>query len=170
MNQKIWQNKSNGQLCITIPKKSGLKDGDVVSISRINVKKVVYCPFVGENFHFGHIKFLNESANHADILVCGVLTDKAVKEYRSNLSSNFTERYTVLSSLRMVDMVLTQQSMDPSENLIFLKDSFPNSEIILSYGTNWKEIPGINTLKNINGKLIQPECYFKLSNYGDNNE
>jgi len=34
MKKVVWLNKSNGQLCITIPKSSGIKVGEVVSIEK----------------------------------------------------------------------------------------------------------------------------------------
>ena len=33
--QKIWQNKGNSQLLITIPKNSGLREGEYVKIERV---------------------------------------------------------------------------------------------------------------------------------------
>ena len=39
MNKIVWANKSNGQLCVTIPKNSGIKEGDIVTIEKKKIKK-----------------------------------------------------------------------------------------------------------------------------------
>jgi len=33
--RKIWKNKGTGQLCLTVPKSSGLLEGDYVKVSKI---------------------------------------------------------------------------------------------------------------------------------------
>ena len=40
MKKIVWENQSNGQLCITIPKESGIKNGDIVSIEKEKIKTV----------------------------------------------------------------------------------------------------------------------------------
>ena len=42
MKRLVWENKSNGQLCVTIPKGSGIKSGDLVNIEKEKVKTIVY--------------------------------------------------------------------------------------------------------------------------------
>ena len=51
IKQKVWENKSNGQLCITIPKNLGLKGGSLVEIREAKVRKVVYSVVVADLFH-----------------------------------------------------------------------------------------------------------------------
>jgi len=36
--QRVWLNKSNGQKAITIPKDSGIEEGDFVRIKKVSVK------------------------------------------------------------------------------------------------------------------------------------
>ena len=42
MKRVVWENKSNKQLCVTIPSSSGLKAGDVVSVEKEKIRKIVY--------------------------------------------------------------------------------------------------------------------------------
>ena len=75
MKKVVWANKSNGQLCVTIPKKSGIKEGDIVNIEKENIKTIVYTPITGDMFHYGHLHVLQEANELGDFHICGVLTD-----------------------------------------------------------------------------------------------
>ena len=81
MKKLVWLNKSNGQLCVTIPKGSGLKEGDIVSIEKQKIKAVVYTPVTGDLFHYGHLQVLQKSNELGDFHVVGVVTDEAIKSY-----------------------------------------------------------------------------------------
>ena len=48
MKKVVWENKSNKQLCVTIPKNSGIKSGDIVNIEKEKIKKIVYSKDNGE--------------------------------------------------------------------------------------------------------------------------
>ena len=47
MKKVVWANKSNGQLCVTIPKDSGVKEGDIVAIEKEKIKTIVYSSVTG---------------------------------------------------------------------------------------------------------------------------
>jgi len=84
VKRNVWTNKSNGQLCVTIPKNSGVIDGDTVSIEKSNVRSVVYSFVTGDLFHYGHLKLLEEANKMGDIHICGVLTDEAISSYKNS--------------------------------------------------------------------------------------
>jgi bifunctional ADP-heptose synthase (sugar kinase/adenylyltransferase) len=163
MKKVVWLNKSNGQLCVTIPKNSGIKEGDIVNIEKEKIKIVVYSSTTGDLFHYGQLKLLEEANKMGDIHICGVLTDKAIKSYRECPVSKLKERVSIISSLRCVDVVMVQHYLDPTENLKRIKNQFYNAKIILVYGSNWKEVPGSDFIKKIGGEIIQPEFYKDLS-------
>lgn len=164
MKRTVWENKSNGQLCITIPKESGINAGDIVNIEKEKMRKIVYSSTTGDLFNYGQLKLLENANKLGDFHICGVLTNEAIKSYKEEPVANLKERTTVVSSLRCVDMVIPQNSFNPTENLKKIHSQFPNSEIILVYGSNWKKIPGgENFIKKINGKIIKPDFYEKLS-------
>ncbi len=163
MKKIVWENKSNGQLCITIPKDSGIKHGDIVSIEKEKVKKIVYSFVVADLFHYGHLRILEKANELGDYHICGVLTDDAVAEYKPDPIANFNERKAIISSLRCVDAVISQNSKDPTENLRKIHEQFKNSKIILVHGSNWNKIPGEDFIKKINGEVIKIPYYSKLS-------
>ncbi len=163
MKKVVWLNKSNGQLCVTIPKNSGIKVGEVVSLEKEKVKTIVYSFVVADLFHYGHLKLLEKANELGDYHICGVLTDKAVLEYKKPTIANFEERKAIISNLRCVDMVIAQTSKSPLENLKKIHEQFKNSKLILAHASNWKKIPGEDFVKQIGGEVIKPPYYEKLS-------
>lgn len=163
MKKAVWLNKSNGQLCITIPKGSGVKEGDIVSIEKEKIKTIVYTVVTADLFHYGHLRLLQKANELGDFHICGVLTEEAIKSYKEPPVAILTERKAIISDLRCVDMVMVQDSLDPTENLKQIHEQFPNAKIILVFGSNWKEVPGAPYIKKIGGKIFQPPYYEKLS-------
>lgn len=163
MKKSVWANKSNGQLCVTIPKEAGIKEGDVVNVQKEKINRIVYSSVTGDLFHYGHLRLLQKANELGDFHVCGVLTDEAIASYKEKPVANLKERKAIISSLQCVDMVMTQESKDPTENLKKLREQFKEAKIILVYGSNWKKIPGSDYIKKIKGEIIQPPFYEKLS-------
>jgi phosphoenolpyruvate phosphomutase len=163
MKKVIWENKSNGQLCVTIPKGSGMKSGDIVNIEKEKVKTIVYSFVVGDLFHYGHLKILEKANELGDYHICGVLTENAVLEYKDEPITNFEERKAIISNLRCVDAVMPQTSKDPTENLKKIHEQFKQSKIILIHGSNWKKVPGEAFIKKIKGEIVKPAYYSKLA-------
>jgi bifunctional ADP-heptose synthase (sugar kinase/adenylyltransferase) len=107
---------------------------------------------------------LLQNANElGDFHVCGVLTDEAISAYKEPPVASLNERRAILSDLRCVDMVVVQDSLDPTENIKKLLNQFGNVKIILVFGSNWKKVPGKEFIKKINGTIVQPDFYEKLS-------
>ena len=163
MKRAVWLNKSNGQLCVTIPTNSGIKDGDIVSIDKEKIKSIVYTPVAADLFHYGHLRVLQKANELGDFHICGVVNDEALESYKGASVANLKERKSIISNLRCVDMVMVQDSLDPTENLKKIHEQFNDAQIILIYGTNWKKVPGSDYIKKIKGKIIQPPFYEKLS-------
>ncbi len=163
MNKIVWANKSNGQLCVTIPKNSGIKEGDIVSVGKEKVKTIVYSSVTADLFHYGHLRILEEANKLGDFHICGVVTDEAIKSYKKGPIAHLKDRMTIVSALRCVDMVMRQESLDPTENLKKIHDQFKGSKIVIVYGSNWKKVPGADYIKKIGGEVIQPPFYEKLS-------
>jgi len=92
MKKVVWKNKSNGQLCITIPSDSYISEGDTVEIRKSGIKKIAYSGVVADLFHYGHLKSIEFAKSISDYNICGVLTDKAVEEYRGKPIANLQER------------------------------------------------------------------------------
>lgn len=163
MKKVVWANKSNGQLCVTIPKGSGINSGDIVSIEKGKIRKIVYSSVTADLFHYGHLRLLETANKLGDFHICGVPTNEAIRSYKEEPIADFKEREAIISSLRCVDMVMTEESVDPTENLKKIHNQFKNAKIILVHGDDWKEVPGSEYIKKIKGEVIQPQYYQKLS-------
>jgi cytidyltransferase-like protein len=163
MKKVVWANKSNGQLCVTIPKNSGVKEGDIVSVKKEKIRKIVFSSVTADLFHYGHLRILEKANELGDIHICGVPTDDAIKAYKGEPIANFKDRLAIVSSLRCVDMVMKQNSLDPTENLKSIHEQFPRAKLVIVYGSNWKNVPGEAYIKKIKGEIEQPPFYEKLS-------
>jgi cytidyltransferase-like protein len=163
MKKVVWANKSNGQLCVTVPKNSGIKEGDVVSLEKEKIKTIVYSAITADLFHYGHLRLLEHANTLGDFHVCGVLTDDAIKSYKKTPVCGLRDRMAIVSSLRCVDMVVSQDNLDPMENLKKIREQFGDVKIILIYGSNWEKVPGADYIKKIGGEIVQPPFYDKLS-------
>lgn len=163
MKRAVWLNKSNGQLCVTIPKGSSIKEGDIVSVEKEKIRTVVYSSVTADLFHYGQLRLLQKANELGDFHICGVVTDDTIKSYKKAPIANLKERKSIISDLRCVDMVMVQNDLDPTENLKKIHEQFPNAKMIIVYGSNWKKVPGAEYIKKINGRIIQPDFYEKLS-------
>ncbi len=163
MKKVVWENKSNKQLCVTIPKNSGIKAGDIVDVEKERIKKIVYSEVVGSPFHYGHLQYLEAASNLGDFHICGVLTDNVVKTHREGTKANFKERSAMIISNRFVDMVMPQKEMNPGENLRKIYEQFPNAKIILAHGDNWEKVIGEEEVKKLKGEVVKLPYYKRLS-------
>jgi len=163
MKKIVWENKSNKQLCITIPKSSGIKSGDIVNIEKEKIKTIIYSSIVGDPFHYGHLQFLENANKLGDFHICGVLTNNALKNYKSNIKANFKERQALVKAIRCVDMTMSQNEINPKDNLKEIHNQFPEAKIILVHGDNWEKIIGEKEVKDLGGKIIKLPHYKRLS-------
>ena len=163
MKKTVWTNRSNGQLCVTIPKGSGIKEGDIVSVEKEKIKRIVYTSATGDLFHYGHLRLLEIANSVGDFHICGILTDDAIKTYREEPIAGFNERKAIISALRCVDMIMSQDNLDPTKNLKSIHEQFVGAKIIIVYGSNWKKAPGAGYIRKIGGEIVQPKFYEKLS-------
>ena len=163
MKKTVWANKYNKQLCITIPKGSGVKEGDIVSVEKEKIKTIVYSSVTGDMFHYGHLSFLQKANELGDFHICGVDTDETIKSHKEAPIANLKERKAIISDLRCVDMVMTQEELDPTGNLKKIHEQFPNVKLILVGSLNWKKVPGEEYARKIKGEVIKLPFYEKLS-------
>ena len=163
MKRQVWANRSNSQLCVTIPKNSGIKEGEIVSIEKEKVKTIVYSVVTADLFHYGQLQLLQKANKLGEFHICGVVTNKAMKSYRKEPIANLQERASIISALRCVDMVMIQNTKDPTKNIKKIHEQFKDAKIILVYGSNWKKVPGKEFITSIGGRVVQPVFYKKLS-------
>jgi len=79
---------------------------------------IVYVPGVFDIIHHGHINYLRQARKFGDVLIVGLLTDEAVKEYKYRKPiMTYDERYKVLLGIRYVSYILPQFHADPTSAL-----------------------------------------------------
>jgi len=117
--------------------------------------KNVYVGFSGDLLHHGHINIINEASKHGDVTI-GLLTDEAIKSYKRNPIISFENRKLVIQQLNNVKNVISQETLDYTDNLMKLKPDF------IVHGDDWKTGPQketreriINLIKEWNGELIE---------------
>ena len=165
MKRVIQLDKSSGELVVKIPSDGILKEGDLVDVKKPKIKRISYIGVVGDLFHYGHLQSIKFAKSQGDILVCGVFTNEAVEEYRRKPVANYEERLAVIESLNCVDRIMIQHTKNPLDNLKKIHEEFPEAEIVLVHGDNWRNVPGTDFIKSIGGKVVQHPYYERLSNF-----
>jgi rfaE bifunctional protein nucleotidyltransferase chain/domain len=98
--------------------------------------------------HVGHLRFLQDAARQADVLVVGINGDQSVRALKGagRPVMNESERAEILSAIRGVSYVTIFQDRSPGRLIGDLKpdvhckgtdytpDSVPEAEIVRSYG------------------------------------
>ena len=78
---------------------------------------IVYAYVCGDILHKGHIEYLQNAKALGDKLIVGVLTDEAVMEKKSKPAIDFDERFDLIRALGCVDVVVSQETYSPLQNV-----------------------------------------------------
>ena len=103
--------------------------------------KIGYTTGVFDLFHIGHLNIIKRAKEQCEHLIVGVSTDELVKEYKNKYPIiPFEERKEIIESLKYVDEVVPQTTMDKYaawENLhyeaLFHGDDWKNSDMYNKY-------------------------------------
>lgn len=118
-------------------------------------KKTVYVGMSADLIHPGHLNIINK-ASKLGYLIVGLLTDKAIASYKKKPTMKFNDRLLVISSIKGVDKVIRQNTLDYTNNLRKIKPKF------VVHGDDWKK--GVQSkirervieeLRKWNGKLVE---------------
>ena len=119
------------------------------------MKKKVYVCLSADILHQGHINILKKASKLGEVIV-GLMTDKAINNYKKIPFLNYSQREVVLKNLNMIKEVIPQNTMDYRKNLRKLKPHY------VVHGDDWKSgtlkknrIQVINELKKWSGKLVE---------------
>lgn len=115
---------------------------------RANGKSIAFANGCFDVLHVGHIRYLQDAANIADVLVVGVNSDNSVRELKGEgrpvMPAN--ERAELIAAIKGVGYVTIFEDRSPARLLQSLKpdfqakgtdytaDSVPEAEIVKSYG------------------------------------
>ena len=118
------------------------------------MSKSVYIGMSADIIHPGHLNIIKEGAKLGTVTV-GVLTDKAIASYKRLPYLNYEQRKMIVESLKGVEKVIPQDTLDYVPNLMTVKPDF------VVHGDDWKEgiqqetrQRVIDTIKEWNGKVI----------------
>lgn len=99
--------------------------------------KVGYTTGVFDMFHVGHLNILKRAKEQCEFLIVGVSTDELVKKYKKKIPViPFEERKDIVESIKYVDKVVPQSSMNKIEaweqfhfDAIFHGDDWKGSDL-----------------------------------------
>ncbi len=112
--------------------------------------KIGYTTGVFDMFHIGHLNILERAKAQCDYLIVGVSTDECTKSYKNKTPViSFEERKQIVESIKFVDEVIPQESMNKFEAWSRLKFN------VLFHGDDWK---GSSMYENIVKKLNEVGC------------
>ena len=115
----------------------------------------VYVGMSADILHIGHLNLIEKAATLGEVVV-GVLTDKAISEYKRVPYMKFEDRIRIISNLKYVTETIPQNSLSYKENILKIKPKF------VVHGDDWvngvqsktrQEV--IETLNKIGGELIE---------------
>ena len=118
-------------------------------------KKTIYLSLTADTIHHGHMKLLEKARTYGDITI-GLMSSKAVEEYKRIPYLNFEQRKRILINFIGVKKIVRQETWDYSKNVKKYKPDY------LIHGDDWKSGPQkeirekiIKALKSYGGKLIE---------------
>lgn len=118
-------------------------------------KKFVYIGLTADTIHHGHMNLIENARKYGEIVI-GLLTDKAVADYKRLPLLNYKQRKKILINIRGVSKVVEQTDWDYSLNIKKYKPDF------MIHGTDWLVGPEAGVRKNVikelkkyGGKLIE---------------
>ena len=124
--------------------------------------KISYSFGIIDLLHYGHMKTLLQAKNGSNLHIFGLVSDEAAIEWMGTIVSNYNERMSVLENVSCIDKVVFQKTLDPIENLTKIHEEYPNADITLYHGDNWKVLTSEQYLSSIGGKIIFTKYYEKL--------
>ncbi len=123
----------------------------------------VYCAMSADIIHPGHINILKIGSKYGNVIV-GLLTDFAIKKYKRPPILNYNQRKVVLKSIKYVNKIVKQNTLDYVPNLKKIKPDY------VIHGDDWKKgvqkktrKDALKILKKWNGKLIEPRYTLRIS-------
>jgi len=120
------------------------------------MNKTVYVAMSADILHIGHLNLIKEASKYGDVTV-GVLTDKAIASYKRLPFLSYETRSKTVESIKGVQSVISQDTLDYTQNLLKLRPDF------VVHGDDWKtgiqsgvRNKVVETIKEWSGELIEP--------------
>jgi phosphoenolpyruvate mutase len=133
-------------------------------------QKIVYVPLAADILHEGHLNILKIASNYGKVIV-GLLTDAAIIQYKNLPFFDYDQRFKIVSNLKLVDEVVSQDNWNYRLILNSIKPDF------FVHGDDWKtgiqakiRLEVIRELKKWDGKLIEPKYSKNISRISQKNK
>ena len=117
--------------------------------------KIAYVSLAVDILHSGHLNIINRAKKYGKVVI-GLLSDKAVAEYKNIPALGYEERYKIVKNLKNVHKIIKQDTWDYSKVLNSLKPDY------FVHGDDWKKGIQKKTRQNVirllkknKGKLIE---------------
>lgn len=125
--------------------------------------KISYSFGMVDLMHYGHISALQKASECADLSIFGLIGDEASDAWFGTHVSNEGERRTVMESIRYIDEVWIQHTVDPLDNLREIHAKYPEATITLFTGNEWGILSARKYVESIGGSVVKLDYYHKLS-------
>jgi len=116
-------------------------------------KKIAFTNGCFDLLHLGHIKYLAQAKNLADILIVGINSDASVQKIKGKKRPiiPLKQRMNVLAALEAVDFVISFNQATPYRLIKIVKPDF------LVKGGDWqtKDIVGRDIVESYKGKVVR---------------
>lgn len=117
--------------------------------------KSVYISLSADTLHHGHMKLIEEGRKYGKIII-GLLTDKAISEFKNIPYLKYDQRKKILSNIKGVEKIVPQNEYDESINVKKFKPHY------VIHGDDWKKGYDkifrkrvLKVLSSYGGKLIE---------------
>ena len=117
--------------------------------------KIAYVALSADLLHHGHMNVISKAAELGDVVI-GLLTDKAIANYKRLPHLDYKKRELIVANIKGVINVIPQKSMNHKDNLKKIRPDY------VVHGDDWKigiqskdRAEVIQTLKEWDGKLIE---------------
>lgn len=119
------------------------------------MNNITYCGMCADILHTGHVNIINEAQKLGLPVMIGLLTDEAILSYKNPPLMSFEQRETIVKHIKGVDQVVSQNTLDYTENLLRYKPRY------VVHGDDWlqgvqKQVRDIvyNILQTYGGSII----------------
>ena len=100
--------------------------------------RIVFVGGVYDLFHYGHLEHLKRAKGCGDVLIVGLLTDKAAAKWKRKPFIPYKQRKAILEVIRYVDMVVPMEDVNGTKLVEILKpDIIVKGDDAKSFEEDW---------------------------------
>ena len=126
-------------------------------------RKTIYLSLAADIIHSGHLNIIKKAKKYGNIII-GLMTDKAISEYKSLPLIDYEQRYNIVKNIKHVSKIIKQDDWDDTYNLKKIKPDYT------IHGDDWRKGPQkklrkkvIKTIRQWGGNLIEVPYTKKIS-------